>query len=102
MRQMQNRPRDVDAVRGRKVERGTVRRAWSFARPFRPILIVFRLAIVVDPLIGLVPPFAFRSILDTAIPNKDRTLITVLAGLVVAQAIADAGLTIIQRWCRPR
>ncbi|MCU1503929.1 MAG: putative transporter permease/ATP-binding protein, partial [Ilumatobacteraceae bacterium] len=60
------------------------------------------LAIVVDALIGLVPPFAFRSILDTAIPKGDRTLISVLAGLVVAQAVADAGLTIVQRWCSAR
>jgi ATP-binding cassette subfamily B protein len=95
-------PRDADAVRGTKLERDTVRRAWRFARPYRTIIIVFLLAIVVDALIGLVPPFAFRSILDTAIPKGDRTLISVLAGLVVAQAVADAGLTIVQRWCSAR
>jgi ATP-binding cassette subfamily B protein len=63
---------------------------------------VFLVAIVVDALIALVPPFAFRAILDTAIPNKDRTLISVLAALVVGQSLADAGLSIVQRWCSAR
>ena len=34
---------------------------------------------LVSALLGLVPPFAFRAILDTAIPDGDRALITVLA-----------------------
>ncbi|MCU1502488.1 MAG: hypothetical protein JWM12_1842, partial [Ilumatobacteraceae bacterium] len=33
-------PRDADAVRGTKLERDTVRRAWRFARPYRTIIIV--------------------------------------------------------------
>ncbi len=95
-------PRDNDAVRGAKLGRGTLRRAWRFARPYRLIIIVFLVAIVADALIGLVPSFAFRAILDRGIPHRDRVLITVLAGLVVAQAVADAGLTIVQRWCSAR
>ncbi|MEO5900515.1 MAG: ABC transporter ATP-binding protein [Ilumatobacteraceae bacterium] len=103
MRMMHNgHPRDADAVRGKKVDRGTLRRAWSFAKPYRTIIVVFLLAIIADALIGLIPPFAFRSILDTAIPDGNRKLITVLAGLVVGQAVADAGLTIVQRWCSSR
>ena len=33
-------------------------RAWRFARPYRGIIVVFLLAIVVDAVIGLVPAFA--------------------------------------------
>src|SRR4051794_4138170 len=95
-------PRDRAAVRDAKVQRGSLRRAWTFARPYRGTIALFLAAIVVDALLGLIPAFAFRAILDTAIPNQDRTMITVLAGLVVAQALADGGLTILQRWCSAR
>lgn len=95
-------PRDREAVRGAKVERGALRRAWGFAHPYRGTIALFLGAIVVDALIGLIPAFAFRAILDTAIPDADRTMITVLAGLVVVVALADAALTILQRWCSAR
>jgi len=95
-------PRDRAAVRDAKVNRGSLRRAWTFARPYRGTIALFLVAIVVDALLGLIPAFAFRAILDTAIPNQDRTMITVLAGLVVAQSLADGALTILQRWCSAR
>jgi ATP-binding cassette, subfamily B, bacterial len=95
-------PGDSDAVKGAKLQRSALRRAWVFARPYKAIIIVFLLSIVVAAVIGLVAPFAFRSIIDTAIPDKNRRYITVLAGLVVAAAVADAGLSIVQRWCSAR
>ena len=95
-------PRDTEAVRGKNIQRDAVRRAWRFAQPYRTIIIGFLVAIVVSAVLGLVPPFAFREILDRGIPDRDRSLITVLAGVVVAEALADAGLTIFQRWCSAR
>mgnify|MGYP003349357189 FL=1 len=47
----------------------------------------------------VVPPFAFRRILDVAIPADDRGAITFIATVVVAAALFDAGLAIVQRWC---
>ena len=95
-------PGDSDAVKGKKLHRGALLRAWQFARPYRGTIVWFLVAIFVSALIALVPAFAFRAILDDAIPNKDRTLITVLAVVVVAAALADAGLAIVQRWCSAR
>ena len=37
-----------------------------------------------------------------AIPKHDRSMINVLAALVVGSAIADAVLAIVQRWCSAR
>jgi ATP-binding cassette subfamily B protein len=95
-------PRDPNAVAGVRLERGTVRRVLSFARPFRRLIVVFVTAIVLSALVELVPPLAFRSILDRAIPRSDRHLVTVLAAVVVAAAVADAGLSLLQRWCSAR
>jgi ATP-binding cassette subfamily B protein len=92
-------PGDADAVKGARLERNSLRRAWHFAHPYRRTIFLFLTTIVLAALIELVPPFAFRRILDNAIPNKDRTAITVLAGIVVVSAIVDAGFAIVQRWC---
>jgi ATP-binding cassette subfamily B protein len=95
-------PGDGDAVKGKKLQRAALVRAWQFARPYRTTIVVFLSAILLAALIGLVPPFAFRSIIDTAIPDQDRGLITVLALVVVGAALADAALAIVQRWCSAR
>ena len=53
-------------------------------------------------MIGLAPPLLFRAILDTAIPEGDRTLVVVLASITVLVALVDAGLGIVQRWYQAR
>ena len=95
-------PGDASAVKGKRLQRAALRRAWSFAHPYRATIVWFLIVILVAALLALVPPFAFRSILDTAIPDENRGLITVLAIVVVVAALADAGLSIVQRWCSAR
>ncbi len=95
-------PGDNEALRGSHLQRSAVRRAWRFARPYRSIIVVFLCTIVVSALLELVPPFAFRAILDDAIPEGNRSMITALAALVVGAALADAALAIVQRWCSAR
>ena len=92
-------PGDASAVEGMTLSRPTVRRIWSFARPYRRVLAVYLLVILAAALVAIVPPLIVRSIIDTAIPNADRTMITWLAALGVAAAVADAGLNVVQRVC---
>ena len=40
-------PGDASAVKGKKLHRGSLRRAWHFARPYRRTIAVFLSAIVV-------------------------------------------------------
>jgi len=96
------RPRDPGALAGATVSRRTLRRAWSFARPYRAVIGVFLGAIVLAALLGLVPPFVVRAILDTAIPESDQAMITWLAAAAVGAAIGDAVLQIVQRWASSR
>ena len=95
-------PGDPSTVRGARVRRSSLVRAWAFAAPYRWEISAFLGSILGAALLGLVPPFLFRAILDDAIPEQDRTLITVLAGLVVAAALGDAILAISQRWFSAR
>ena len=91
-------PGDKDALKGVELQEGTLRRVWTFARPYRSTIIVFLVAIISAALLALVPPFVFRSIIDNAIPDSNRGQIVVLAGLAALAAVGDAGLAIVQRW----
>jgi ATP-binding cassette subfamily B protein len=95
-------PGDSDAVKGVRLQGNSLRRAWRFANPYRSMIVLFLVSIVAAALIELVAPFAFRRILDHSIPQHDRHGITLLAGVVVAAALVDAGLAIVQRWCSAR
>ncbi|CAN5659906.1 ABC transporter ATP-binding protein [soil metagenome] len=95
-------PGDSDAVKGKKLQRSSLARAWQFARPYRRTIGLFLGAIVTAAAIDLVPPFAFRTILNDAIPEKNRGLITILAIVVVGAALCSAALAIVQRWCSAR
>jgi ATP-binding cassette subfamily B protein len=93
---------DASALKGKRLELVVLRRAWGFARPFRRWIAGFLTAIVVSALLALVPPLLFRSIIDTALPEGDRALVSVLAGLTVVAALGDAAVNIVQRWCSSR
>jgi len=95
-------PGDAEAVKGKRFKRSAIRRAWQFAHPYRGTIALFLIAILAAALLGLVPPFAFKYILDDAIPNEDKRLIVILAMVVVVAALADAALAILQRWCSAR
>lgn len=100
------RPRDAEAVKDARLSRGTARRIWTFARPYRGTIALFLTAIVVAALLALVPPLVVRRIIDVAIPDAeatgDRGPIWWLAGIAVIAAVVDAALQIVQRWCSAR
>ena len=91
-------PGDADAVKGARVKRGSLKRAWTFSAPYKWHIVGFLAAIVLSAVLALVPPLLFRAILDRAIPEQNRGLITTLAFFVVVAAIGDAVLAIVQRW----
>jgi ATP-binding cassette subfamily B protein len=88
---------DPAAVRGAHVDRHLVRRVWGFARPYRPMLFAFLVTIVLEAFVGILPPLLIKRIIDTAIPQQDNGMVTLLALLMVAIAIGDALLSLGER-----
>ncbi len=93
---------DPAAVAGMKLSRAVLRRVWRFATPYRRLIAGFLAVIVASSLLSLAPPLLFRDILDRAIPDSDRGLLNILAGLVVAAALADALLALVERYLSSR
>jgi len=94
--------RDPDVARGRKIERALLRRVLGLTRPYRAQLIGFLIAVVAAAGVGVIPALLFRAILDDAVPQKDKTLIVVIAFGAVLLAVMSAGLGLLQRWYSAR
>ncbi|TML59142.1 MAG: ABC transporter ATP-binding protein [Actinobacteria bacterium] len=94
--------RDPSLVAGAHVDRGLLRRVWQFARPYRLMLALFLAAIIVDSLVGLGTPLLARHLIDKTIPSRNLHGVTIIGLAMVGLALADAGLSIGQRWWSAR
>jgi len=89
-------------VTKQKLPPGTVKRIVKFAAPYRRILGLFLGVIVVDALIGVWNPLIYRQIIDAGILKHDSHLIIALAFLLGGLALADALLSLAQRYISSR
>jgi ATP-binding cassette, subfamily B, bacterial len=81
---------------------GTTRRVMAFARPYTRQLLWFLGLVIVDAVLVVASPLLFKSIVDDGILKGDRKLVTILALVIAALAVAEAGLTLAQRWYSAR
>jgi ATP-binding cassette subfamily B protein len=86
------------SVKHHQIAKGTIKRIFSFSRPYRSALIVFLIAVVVDAAIVSVNPLILRAIIDRGIIGHNEGLVITLAVTVAGIALADAALSIVQRW----
>jgi ATP-binding cassette subfamily B protein len=94
--------RDAKAVKGKRLERDLVRRVLRLARPYRGQLVGFVVSVVLAAVVSALPPLILRAVIDTAIPEKDRNLVALLAGAAVFLAVLNAGLSLVQRYYSAR
>jgi ATP-binding cassette, subfamily B, bacterial len=85
-----------------KLTKGTVARVWGFAKPYRRYLSVFLVTVVLDALVSVATPLLFRSLIDTALPQRRLGLVWGIAATVAGLSIFDAGLSLAQRWYSAR
>src|SRR3954451_17922730 len=67
-------------------------------RHYRPRLAILLGLIVLSAGIGVVSPFLLRAVLDTAIPDRDTTLLTLLVLGMIASSIASGAIGVAQTW----
>jgi len=90
-------------VQDQKVAKGTVRRILTFVAPYRALLAIFLVLVVLDAIVSAANPLIYREIINKGImPPGNVSLIVELAVLVAVLAITDAGLTLIQRFISAR
>lgn len=90
------------SVTAQKLSPGIFRRILRFAAPYRRMLLVFLALIVVGALMSAATPLIYRGIIDDGILARNTGLVVELAVALAGLALADAALSLWQRWISAR
>ena len=90
--------RQGEDVRGQKVARGTARRILGFAAPYKRLLLIFLGLVVFTSAIGAASPLLYKEIVNRGILGQRAGLVIALALAVAGLAILDATLTLGERY----
>jgi ATP-binding cassette subfamily B protein len=93
---------DPDELKNAKIDRGTVRRALTFARPYRAYLLAYLGVIVLGTVIAALPPLVFKALIDRAIIPRNHTLLGWLIVAAAALTIAQTVVGLVNRWLSSR
>ncbi len=96
MRHFEVLPEPSERPADRAVRRANARRVVRLFRPYRLRLSAVLALIFVAAGLGIVSPFLLREVLDTALPQRDNTLLSALVGGMIAIAIATSALGVWQ------
>jgi ATP-binding cassette subfamily B protein len=90
------------SVKEQKLKPGTVKRIFSFARPYRTNIIIYLATVVVDAGLVVATPLLLKRLIDDGVIPKDASVVTNLAILVGLIAIADAAFNMLGRYFSSR
>ena len=90
------------SVKSQKLKPGTVKRIFSFAKPYQASIMIFLITVVIDAVLVIATPLLLRELIDKGVIPKDAALVTKLAVLVGLLAIADAGMSMLGRYFSSR
>lgn len=90
------------SVKDQKLKPGTVKRIASYALPYKKNLLLFLVTVIIDALLVVTTPLLLKRLIDEGVVPGDSNLVTKLALLVGAIAIADALISMIGRWFSAR
>ena len=90
------------SVKEQKLKPGTVKRIFTFARPYRTSIFIFLGTVIIDAALIIATPLLLMRLIDDGVIPKNSGLVTQLAILVGLIAIADAGISLLGRYFSSR
>ena len=90
------------SVTSARIAPGTWRRILTYARPYRGIIWIFLVLLVIDAGLTVAQPLLFRRIIDDGITPGVPSVVTTTALIAGAVAVVDAGLGLLSRWYSSR
>ncbi len=97
---IKNRP--VSAAEKKQAREVSLRRIGQLFTPYRWPLAVVVLIIVASSIVGLASPFLLRAVIDTALPDRNLTLLVWLVVGMVAVAAVSSAFGVVQTWISTR
>ncbi len=84
------------------ITKESAKRAWTFIRKYKRVLIVFVLLIGAGNLLALTPPLITKAIVDKAIPRSSISELYLLTGLFFVVNVSSTGIGVATRWISAR
>ncbi len=84
------------------VDRALLRRVFGYGRPYAAALVGVLVSILLVSGLSVVPPVLIRTLVDTAIPEKDVGLLTLLGLGMIVVPLLNAVVGAVQRWLSAR
>jgi ATP-binding cassette, subfamily B, bacterial len=81
---------------------GVVWRVLRFAKPYRFLIAVFVVLVVVMSALSVAPPLLFKQIIDEGILQGDRRVVIIMSVTVAALFLLQAVINVVQRWFSSR
>jgi ATP-binding cassette, subfamily B, bacterial len=98
MRSMRRDP----ALSKKPLRDGTARRVLAFARPYRRVLALFTVVIVLDALVGVATPVLAGKVINEITSHGSVRVVAWIAVIIAGLAVVDAGFSLAQRWYSAR
>lgn len=90
------------SVKSQKLKPGTVKRIFSYGKPYQRQISIFLFTVVIDALLIISTPLLLRELIDKGVIPQNGKLVTQLALLVGLLAVVDAAFNIFGRWYSAR
>ncbi len=90
------------SLKEQKLKPGTVKRIFSFAKPYQVSIYIYLATVVVDAALIVVTPLLLKKLIDDGVIPKDSSVVTQLAFFVALIAIADAAFNMLGRYFSSR
>jgi ATP-binding cassette subfamily B protein len=87
----------------RGIDRASLRRAWTFAQPYRGLLILQLIGLAATAVMGILPPLVLKALVDRAVDGRlTAGAVNVLVLAAVAIALTMTALGLVNRWLGSR
>src|ERR1700738_2376129 len=91
-------PASTPEAQAPATERVSLRRVGRLFVPYRARLSALLALIFGSAGVGIVSPFLLRRVLDSAIPHRDTSLLTLLVGGMIAVSVLSGVIGVAQTW----
>jgi ATP-binding cassette subfamily B protein len=90
------------SVAQRKLAPGTVRRVIGYARPYKSLIALFLVLVILDAGLVVATPLLLGQIIDKGVIPKNSGVVVRLSLIIAVIAVLDGALTLVSRWYSSR
>ena len=86
----------------KKLAPGTWRRILGYAKPYKRLIAVFLVLVVLDAVLVVITPLLLKRLVDNGVSQGRIDVVVIISAIVAVLAVVDAVASLAQRWYSSR